>query len=348
MRLFYFAKSRESFCIVLVIIGIIFIFGIIPHYRKLPEGGVRQFNRQYEPYENGSLRIGGKMPWGPGDSTFAPYLKIPASQKFYISIAEPDNWCINEDCNLDGAFIQTLGGWLQVEDTDQAEVNSSFGLNLPEHNNIKSIIIIGDNKGKIIGIYPNKGLKDILGILKNYTDLADFDLLSGVSEFGKLKVGSPAPLKPGDSISHLSRELSKFSITNIPEGKKFYLYGLQKKKYDIAGMYEPYKNEYACIPEAGCRYPEPDPPHDFLFDTIDQLGGWFLANDDGGRLIEAFGLDPNYILSGKLSLVVLIDAKGVIVALHPHKTLSDALTILSQHPDLADIYRLYQQNANNL
>jgi hypothetical protein len=342
MRLFYFLKYWKFFIIIVAIISTVFIFEIVRDSMKLPEGSIRRFNRQYEPYEVGPLKIGSKMPWAPGDSTLAPYLTIPLLQKFYISVAEPDNWCANENCGIDGGFIQTMGGWLQVENTHQSEVGPSFGLDLPEHNNIKSIVIVGDRKGRIVGIYPNKDLKDVLNILKNHPDLANFGLLSGVTEFGKLKSGHLAPLKPGDPIS--SGELEKFSVDTIPKNKKFYLYALQKRKYDVVGMREKQKNEYDCFLGAGCRYPEPDPQHDFLFDTIDRLNGWFLANDmKNTELIKLFGLDPDDVLSGKTSLVVLTDARGIIVGLHPQKTLSDAVTILSQHPGLADVQKLYKQ-----
>lgn len=322
---------KSIITIFIVIFAAAVVLFVIYDYKKLPESSVRRFNRQNEPYESGPLRIGGKIPNGPGDTTFAPYLKIPASQKFYVSVAEPDTWCINEDCNLDGAFIQTLGGWLQVEDTDQAEIEATFGLDLPENQDVKSIVLIGDDEGKIIGIYPNKGLSDVINILKNYPDLADFSFLNGVNEFSSLKVGNFAPLKPGDRISHLSGELSKFSIASVPEGKDFYIYALQKRKYDIVGIYEKYENEYVCF-LGGCRHPEPDPPHDFLFASIDELGGWFLANDMGeeAEMIKLFGMNPEEVLSGKISLVVVTDRKGVILALHPGKTLSDTFTILSQ------------------
>ena len=82
--------------------------------------------------------------------------------------------------------------------------------------------------------------------------------------------------------------------------------------------------------------------HDFLFDTVDKLGGWFLANDsDNQRMIELFGMDPGEVLSGKTSLVVVTNANGVIASLHPQKTMSDALTILSQHSELADVRGWY-------
>lgn len=300
--------------------------------------GVSYFNRQMEPLNLGPLEIGGEMPGGPGDTTFAPYMEIPIS-KFYVSIAEPDTWCINEDCNIEGAFIQTMGGWLEVKHTG-VTIDELFGLDIPENKDIKSIVLIGDQNGKIAGIYPNRGLKNVIPILKLHPDLADFNLLNGVNEFGSFKVGDFAPLKPGDSIIHLSDKLVKFA-PNIPKDKKFYLYSIEKRKYDEVGMYEQTENKYTCF-ISGCRYPDPDPPHDFLFGYIDDLGGWFLANDqDNSEMVKLFGLGQEEVLNGKSSLVILTDSKGVIRAIHPNKTSSDALTILSQQTDLADVKRLY-------
>ncbi|MFH1187302.1 MAG: hypothetical protein V1688_00390 [bacterium] len=291
----------------------------------------------------GNLKLGGKTISGQGDLTFAPYLEIPPS-KFYVTIVQEDSWCIIEDCSIDGALIQTMGGWLQMDKTGVSpDTKEEAGLNLPENKNIKSIVLIGDQDGKIAGIYPNRGLDDVIPILKLHPDLANFDLLKGVNEFGALKVGELAPLKPGDSIIHLSNKLAEFA-PNIPKDKKFYLYSLQNTKYEEAEFYDKnYDNKFVCA-LSGCRYPEPDSPHDFLFGYIDELGGWFLSNDqDNSEMVKLFGLGQEEVLNGKSSLVVLTDSKGIIQAIHPNKTMSDALTILSQHPELADVARLYRK-----
>jgi len=302
--------------------------------------GVHQFNRQTEPLKLGQLKIGGEMPGGPGWSTFAPYMEIPIS-KFYVSVAEPDTWCINENCNLNGELIQTMGGWLEVVYTG-VTIDELFGLDMEENRTVKSIVLIGDQDGKLAGIYPNGDLDDVISILKLHPDLANFNLLKGVSEFGLFRIGELAPLKPGDQIIHLSDKLAEFA-THIPKDKKFYFYSVQKTKYAEAEFYEPSDNKYICA-LSGCRYPEPDLPHDYLFEIIDDLGGWFLTNDqDSSEMVKLFGLDQEEVLSGKSSLVILTDSKGVIAAIHPGKTMSDALTILSQHPDLTDVEGWYKR-----
>jgi len=175
---------------------------------------------------------------------------------------------------------------------------------------------------------------------------------SGFSTPTELTGSHRRPLWPGDQISHLSDTLAQFNVAHVPKGKKFYLYSVEKRKYDIAGDVpkshegvdgdKPYENTYLCFIES-CRYPDPDPPHDFLFSIIEELDGWFLASDEGNdEMIRLFGLAPEEVARGTMSLVVLTDARGIIVDLHPRKTLSDALTIVSQHPELADVQRWYR------
>jgi|SRR3989344_4418129 len=298
----------------------------------------------------GHIVVRGETVVGQDSFTLAPYYQIPPA-KFYVTVITDGYWCINEDCSIDGALIETMGGWLQVERTGGgSDIKEETGLDLPENTGVKTLVIISDSNNKIAGIYPNRGLQDVLPILRLHPDLADFNIINGVNEFGSLKVGEPSPLQPGDDITPFFDEQARFSITNIPKGKKFYIFSAQKRKYDTVGgkgphwRDKPYENIYFCYYYSGCRYPEPDPPHDFLFAYVDDLDGWFFSTDeDVSAMSELFGIDQEDVLSGASSLVVLTDAKGIITAIHPHKTLSDTLTILSQHPDLADVKKLYRR-----
>ena len=328
MRKFYFLKSRQFIGIIFLIIFSIAALLVTQDYRKLPEGGVRQFNRQTEPLKLGPFKIGGDIPLKPK----LEWAETPKdgfiTSKFYVNIAEPNLVCFGKYCNIHAAAINTMGGWLEARGTG-VTIDELFGLDLEENRNVQSIVIIGDHNGKIVGLYPNKALRDVVSILQFYPELADFDLLKGVDKFGSLKVSESAPLHPGDSIKYLSERLEKFSIDRIPAGKKFYLYSLQKN--DSGG------DSYFCD-IAGCKYLG---VADASFNLVEDLQGWFLASDnDNKKMIELFGLDPQKVISGQSSLVVLTDSKGVIIALHPQKTMSDALTILSQHLDLADISRV--------
>lgn len=350
---FYFKKYWKLFLVVFVSITIIIAVVIILLKNKpLPSGSVRKINRDHDFYSE-PIRIGGSMPTGPGGSTFAPILDIPNNQKFYVDVAQPDLWCSNESCGLDGSIVQTMGGWIEVEDVNlPAETKAAFGLDLLENKNIKSIVVIGDKNGKTVGIYLNKDYKDVLSILKkNHADLANFDFLNGVSEFGKLKVGEYAPLKPGSEIVNLFSNKTKYIQNKVPNEKIFYLYSIEKRKKFILGIDELEKvseeerknrGEYICF-LGGCRYPYPDNPHDFLFAEIDELGGWFLASENSNSsMAELFGIKEEDVLGGKSSLVVLTDSKGIIVDIHPQKTLNDTITILSQHPDVVDLKDVFK------
>jgi len=127
--------------------------------QSLLYGGVRTF---------GPLKLGGNIPMGPGDYTFAPQVKIPPS-RFYISVVQKNLWCVFEECNPEGANIESLGGWLQGENTDQPEIQEIFGL---ENNpGISSIIVVGNQEEKIVGIYPNKNIGDVSNVLNIHSKL---------------------------------------------------------------------------------------------------------------------------------------------------------------------------------
>lgn len=315
--------------IILIITVAFYITWTIQDHKVLPAGGVRQFNREL--LGLGPLKIGGDIPLDPKPEEIQMPRDILHAIKFYVNVVQSKFGCTLKYCNIEAAIIDTLGGWLEAEET-RVTIDELVGLDLEENKNVKSIVIIGDQKGKIVGIFPNKTLNDVIPILKFYPKLANFDVLRGVDEFGFLKVGKFAPLKPGDSVKDLSEKLINFSTYKIPKGKQFYMYVLQKN--NSGG------DHYLCE-MAGCKYLE---IADIIFDSTDDLNGWFLANDnDNSNMAELFELKQEDILSGKSSLVVLTDSKGVIVDIHPQKTLSDAITILSQHPEIVNLEEIYNK-----
>ena len=186
--------------------------------------------------EFGPLKLGGETIEGPGGWTFAPLHIIPLS-RFYVTIAHTDRmWCSNEDCSLDGALIQTMGGWLQIATTKNfPDLPAMVGFDRKEHKNVQSLVLVAKQDGTLVGIYPNRGLADVLSILRLHPDVADFSLLEGVQEFGALKVGKPAPLLPGSSLSPFGSEPPRHHLTEVPKGKRFYLFSVQKRKVDIGG-----------------------------------------------------------------------------------------------------------------
>lgn len=136
--------------------------GFIKHFhlnRSLLHGGVIRF---------GHLTLGGEAPIGPGSATFAPELYIPPS-KFYIGLAQENLWCVFEECSPLGGKVAALGGWLQSENTKQPTVADDFGLS--ENPLVASVIVVGDETGKIIGIYPKKNITNLSSLLHIHRNL---------------------------------------------------------------------------------------------------------------------------------------------------------------------------------
>lgn len=321
MRLLYFVHFQKfKFAITIFLVVVFIILSVIfLNYRKLPEGSVRKFNRQAESLNLEPLKIGGDIPLKPELYRPETPKDVFLVSKFYINIAEPNLECFSKNCNSQAAMINTMGGWIEAEKTGMT-VDEIFGLDLEENKNIKSVVIIGDKNGKIVGIYPNKKSDDAISILKFYPELADFNLLKGVDKFYALKIGDLSPLKPNDFINHLSGDFEKFSLRQIPQNKKFYFYSLQKNNS--------VSNYYFCEKESGCKYLE---FADDNFDLVKDEQSWFLVNSaDNMKMIELFGLNSEDVLNGKISLVVVTDSDGIIRALHPGKTISDLNAILSQ------------------
>ncbi|MFA4872651.1 MAG: hypothetical protein WC659_01810 [Patescibacteria group bacterium] len=285
--------------------------------------------------EFGPLTLGSSMPLaGPGDWTFAPYKKIPESD-FYVLVVQYDNWCIQASCSLDGALVQTMGGWLQGETTRNfPDLPEIIGFDREENRKVKSIVVIGDSKGRIAGIYPNKGMEDLIPVLKLHPDIADFSLLNGVDAFGPLKVGEPSPVQPGNPTGYQAGAPTSFPYIQIPAGKKFYVFSFQQ---ELTGT--GYCAFWNCITSNyGYR--------NYTANYVEDLGGWW-SSDGLPETARKFGLDPNRVAKGEASLVVVTDPSGAIVAIHPNKTIRDILSILRQLPELADVERLFGDRADD-
>ncbi len=127
---------------------------------SLLHGGVRKF---------GTMTLGGEMIGGPGGYTFAPELTVPYSKKFYIEVVQKNLWCTFGGCSPRGQIVAILGGWLQGENTEQPAIENDY--NLYENEKVKSIVVVGDKDGRIVGIYPNKNIDDLLSILEIHHNL---------------------------------------------------------------------------------------------------------------------------------------------------------------------------------
>lgn len=275
----------------------------------------------------GPLVVGGTMPSGAGALTFSPYYTIPTST-FYVNLVEDDLWCVQDSCGVEGAFIQTMGGWLQADRLGQGGwVEEVYGFDSQEKKQSKSIVVIGDRTGKIVGIYPGKKKEDIVSILGLHPGLADTNLLKGVDHFGSLSVGSYAPIKPGDLGGFKTGVRNSRYSTHIPAKKNFYVFVFSKELLQ-RGYCEFYM----------CENPEDYP----IGSYINDLGGWW-SSDGTRETIHKFGLDPDEVAAGRLSLLVVTDAQGIIIALHPGKSVRDVLTVLALHPEVVNMKEFFKK-----
>lgn len=269
-------------------------------------------NRAYRAVSRlGGFEIGGAAPDIPGDNMAHPYGVVPPA-RFYVYLRHPDvrnAQCVYDECGRGGEIVATLRGWLHgsgLDDFNRAQ------LRLPRAT--KSFMLVADANAVTVGIYPNTDMADLPNILRKHPDLADFGMLEGVRQLGPLAVGAPLPFKPTNMFTDVTAETQK-----KPE---FYVYVVHETVH--SGEYCPY---YEC---------------GAYIDMVYQAGGAFDAFDhDDPEIIKKFGLSPHQVARGEVTLVVVADADGKIVSIHPNKDMRDIMTILTQHPELADVRKLY-------
>ncbi|MGK5093434.1 hypothetical protein WDW89_15675 [Deltaproteobacteria bacterium TL4] len=126
-------------------------------------------------------------------------------------------------------------------------------------------------------------------------------------EFGSLKLGGPAPYKPGDSTSGPYRK--------IPQAK-FYVYPIENGLPTMCVFEE-------CGPHG---------------EIIECLGGW-LSGDDLEEISQELGLYE----SDTTSVIVIANQDSKIVGIYPNYTMQDLPEILKRHVDLIDFGRFAEK-----
>lgn len=259
----------------------------------------------------GDFRIGGVAPDTPGENMAHPYSVVPPA-RFYVYLRHPDvrnAQCVYDECGRGGEIVATLRGWLHgssLDDFNRAQ------LRLPPAT--KSFILIANADTVIVGIYPNADISDLPDILRKHPDLADFGMLKGVRQLGPIAVGAPLPFKP----THMFE-----GAEDMPDlTPRFYVYVVHETAN--SGGLCPY---YEC---------------GTYVDAVYLTGGAFDAFDSGdGEILKKLGLSPSQVARREVTLVVVTDADGTVLSIHPNKDMRDIMTILTQHPDLADMRKLF-------
>jgi len=123
--------------------------------------------------EFGPLKLGYTAPFGPGDPTAHPYKTVPVS-KFYVFVvaSKVPTMCTFEECGVGGDVVERMGGWITGD--EQAESALMVGLSESKvRQGEQSIIVVADKNSRIIGIYPNRTMNDLLAILKLHPEIGE-------------------------------------------------------------------------------------------------------------------------------------------------------------------------------
>ena len=124
---------------------------------------------------------------------------------------------------------------------------------------------------------------------------------SGMTEFGPLKVGAPAPFRPGDNTS--------YPYKFVPESN-FYVYVVARR---VPTM---------CVfDECGVNG-----------DMVERMGGW-ITGDEHGESAEMVGLDESKVKRGEQSIIVIADKHVRIIGIYPDHSMLDLPAILKRHPE---------------
>jgi hypothetical protein len=123
--------------------------------------------------------------------------------------------------------------------------------------------------------------------------------LFGVSSFGRLQVGGPSPIQPGDPTAypHKTTPRAKFYVLVVARG------------LPTMCTFEDCGKEGA---------------------LVESLGGW-ITGDAQNETIHLAGLDQDEVKQGRQSIIVVADSKRKIVGIHPNARMHELPLILEKH-----------------
>ena len=73
-------------------------------------------------------------------------------------------------------IIKKMGGLIELINSSNPLFAEIFGLNNDKNKRIFSVIIITDASATIVGVYPNKKLHELVGVLQLHPHLIDLSL----------------------------------------------------------------------------------------------------------------------------------------------------------------------------
>jgi hypothetical protein len=166
-----FLFERKTLWLFLIVVSIIIIVGVSV-LLKYPFGV-----KQYITIKLGmdaAEKTGDETGWAP------PYERVPEGVEFFVYSLGDNSMCIQSDCGIGGYFIECLGGWISGY-KDIGEV-ADYGLrDAGVDINKQKIITVADKNGKIVGIYPGAGIRNLPYIMRAHRNLVSKEVFEGCS-----------------------------------------------------------------------------------------------------------------------------------------------------------------------
>lgn len=117
------------------------------------------------------IKIGAVLPVG-GDE-----LEKISKYKFYILLMDKENTFPKKySWGLEEIITEKIGGLIERADSSNPLFSEIFGLHRDKNKRIFSMILITDRNARIVGIYPNKKLSELVDVLQLHPHLIDLSL----------------------------------------------------------------------------------------------------------------------------------------------------------------------------
>lgn len=138
-----------------------FIISLVIFYQKYPFS-VKQYK---------TIKLGMQAVQNAGTPTYwaKPDDKVPESD-FYVYAIGDESMCIGSSCGVGGYFVECLGGYIVGEKIKTEEFDYGLrdaGVDIEK----LKIITVADKEGKIVGIYPGAGIRNLPHIMGKHRNL---------------------------------------------------------------------------------------------------------------------------------------------------------------------------------
>lgn len=163
---------KQKIKILIGILVVVILVSVSILYNKYPFG-VKQYK---------TIKLGMQAAQNAGTPTYwaKPDNEVPESDFYVYAIGDKD-MCIGSSCGIGGYFVECLGGYIAGEKIKTEEFDYGLrdaGVDIEK----LKIITIANKDGKIIGIYPGAGIRNLPYIINNHRDLFSENVFRGCSD----------------------------------------------------------------------------------------------------------------------------------------------------------------------